>query len=62
MVHYVDFLINIHSVVIWEGFDQVITSMKVQCVVVCDLLVIELERRFSYHELMNAFGIIYPQY
>jgi hypothetical protein len=43
MVHYVDSLINIHYAVIREGFDQIITFMKVQCIVACDLLVIELE-------------------
>jgi hypothetical protein len=59
MVHYVDFLIGIHSTVTWEGFDQIITFVKAQCIVARDLLVIELERRFLDHELMNAFGIIY---
>jgi len=28
----------------------------------CDLLVLELEWRFSNHELMNVLGIIYSQY
>jgi hypothetical protein len=26
------------------------------------LLVIELKHMFSNHELMNVFGVIYPQY
>jgi hypothetical protein len=60
MVHYVDFLIGIHSTIIWEGFDQAITSMKVQCTIAHDLLVIELEWKFLDHELINALGIIYP--
>ncbi len=59
MVHYVDSLTSIHFAIIWEGFDQAITFVKVQCTVICDLLVIELERRFLDHELMNALGIIY---
>jgi hypothetical protein len=62
MVHYVDSLIGIHSIVTWGGFDQVITSMKARCIVVCDLLVTKLKQRFPIHELMNVFGIIYPQY
>jgi hypothetical protein len=33
--------------------------MKAHCTIACDLLVIELERRFPNHELMNALGIIY---
>jgi len=36
--------------------------VKVQCTITCDLLVIKLKRRFLDHELMNALGIIYPQY
>jgi hypothetical protein len=36
--------------------------MKAQCVVACDLLVIELECKFLNHELMDIFGVIYPQY
>jgi hypothetical protein len=59
MVHYVDSLISIHFAIIWEGFDQAITSVKAQFTVVCDLLVIELKQRFSDHELMSAFVIIY---
>ncbi len=59
MVHYVDFLIGIHSIVTSEGFDQIITFVKAQYIVARDLLVIELEWRFLNHELMNALGIIY---
>jgi hypothetical protein len=36
--------------------------MKVQYTTTCDLLVIELECKFSNYELMNVFGVIYPQY
>jgi len=59
MVHCVDSLSGIHFVVTREGFDQIITFVKVQCIIACDLLVIELERRFLDHELMNVLGIIY---
>jgi hypothetical protein len=62
MVHYVDYLTGIHSTIIREGFDEAIASMKVQCTIFCDLLVIELKWRFLDHELMDALGIIYPQY
>jgi hypothetical protein len=62
MVHYVDYLNGIHFAIIWKGFDQTITSMKVQCIVAYDLLVIELKWRFIDHELMDALGIIHPQY
>ncbi len=43
MVHYVDYLTGIHSTIIREGFDEAIASMKVQCTIFCDLLVIELK-------------------
>jgi len=63
MVHYVDPLINIHSLIICEGFEVNILGMKAQCIVACDLLVIESECKFLDHELMmNVLGVIYPQY
>jgi hypothetical protein len=36
--------------------------MKAQYTTTCDLLVIELECKFSNYELMNVFRVIYPQY
>ncbi len=33
IVHCVDSLIRIHSAITWEGFDQIITSVKAQCIV-----------------------------
>jgi len=64
MVHCVDSLIGMYFVVTQKGFDQAITFVKAQCTntTTCDLLVTKLEQKFSDHELMNAFGIIYPQY
>jgi hypothetical protein len=59
MAHYVDFVILMHSAFTQKGFDQVI---NVQCIVACDVLVLELEHKFLDSELMNALGIIYPQY
>jgi hypothetical protein len=63
-VHCVDYLIGIHFAISRNGFDQAITFVKAQCTntIKCDLLVTKLEQRFSDHELMNVFGIIYPQY
>jgi hypothetical protein len=34
MVHCVNSLTNIHFAVIYEGFDQVIKTIKVQCIVI----------------------------
>jgi hypothetical protein len=62
MAHYVDFLILMHFAITRKGFDQVIKVFKVQCIVACDVLVLELEYKFFNYELMNALGIIYSQY
>jgi hypothetical protein len=43
MVHCVDSLTNFHFITILEGFDQVIEIVKTQFIIVCDLLVLELE-------------------
>jgi hypothetical protein len=61
-VHSIVTLTGEYSLVIQEGFDQAIKVVKVQCTATCDLLVFELERKFPNHKLMNALGIIYPQY
>jgi len=63
VVHYVDPLINIHSLIICDGFEIDILTMKVQGIVAGDLLIIELECKFLDHKLMtNVIGVIYPQY
>jgi len=62
MVHFVIALINEHSLIILEHFDQVIIVVKVHYIATCVLLVLELEWRFLDHELINVLGIIYPQY
>jgi len=62
MVHFFIALINEHSAVILEHFDQVIKVFKAHYITTCVLLVLELEWRFLDHELMNVLGIIYPQY
>jgi hypothetical protein len=62
MVHFVTTLINEHSPVTREHFDQVIRVVKVHYIATCVLLVLELEWRFLDHELMNVFEIIYPHY
>ncbi len=62
MVHYVDSITNMHFAITQEGFDQAIKGVKVQCTTMCDVLVLELERMFPNHQLMNVFWIFYPQY
>jgi hypothetical protein len=62
MVHYVDSITNMHFAITREGFYQAIKNVKAQCTTMCDVLVLELERMFPNHELMNVFGIFYLQY
>ncbi len=62
LIHYVNPLIGLHSRITRDGFEVVIKVVKAQCTTTFDLLVIELEQRFPNHELVNAFGVIYPQY
>jgi hypothetical protein len=60
MVHFVDSLISIHSTITPKDFHQTIRTIKVPCIVVYDLVVLELEQRFLDHMLMNDLGIIHP--
>jgi hypothetical protein len=62
MAHYVNFVVLMHFAFTRKGFDQVFKICKFQCIVTCDVLVLELEHKFLDYELMNALGIIYPQY
>jgi hypothetical protein len=62
MVHFVGSLIDNHHLVLLEGFDQAVKIVKGQCIVMCDLLVFELEWRFPNHKLVNLLEIIYPCY
>jgi hypothetical protein len=37
-------------------------NVKYQCVFVIENLIYELGICFFFHELMHAFGVVYPQY
>jgi len=45
-----------------EDLVGVISSMKVQCRDAAEMLALELDVRFPKVELMNALGIVFPQY
>ncbi len=62
LVHSVDPLIGFHFAITRDGFEITIKVVKTQCTTIFDLLVTKLEQRFPNHELMNALGVIYPQY
>jgi hypothetical protein len=61
MVHYVDPLTSLHPLVSHDVFETTIIVKKDQCIVPCDLFVIELVNRFLNDELINVFGVIYSQ-
>lgn len=52
------FFLSIHR----GDFQRIVASVKQQCTNAAEGLISELRRRFSAHEVMNACGIIYPQY
>jgi hypothetical protein len=60
MVHSIDSLNNVNFIITCDDFEVSTKVVKAQCIVACDLLVTELEHRFSNHEFMNALGVIYP--
>jgi len=60
MVHSIHLLNTVNFIITCDDFEVANKVVKTQCIVACDLLVIELEHRFSNHELMNALGVIYP--
>ena len=43
-------------------FASVVSSVKAQCRDAAEMLVLELDVRFSEVELMNSLGIVFPQY
>ena len=43
-------------------FAQIVVGIKGQCTFAIEMLVTELSRRFLDFDLMNALGIIFPQF
>jgi hypothetical protein len=39
-----------------------IGQMKTQCFAIINILVIKLDQHFANSKLMNALGIVYPQF
>jgi hypothetical protein len=60
MVHSIDILTGVNFIITCDDFEVANKVVKPQCIVAGDLSVIEMEHRFSNHELMNALGVIYP--
>ncbi len=62
MIHYVNYVIDMHFGVTWEVFNWAIIVVKAQCIVAHDVLDFKWKQRFPNHELTNLFGINSPQY
>jgi hypothetical protein len=45
-----------------EDFAAVVSSVKEQCAATADLLISQLDRRFPNCNIMEALGIVFPQY
>jgi hypothetical protein len=50
------------SIVNKENWVQTIDYVKKQCTKVVASMIFEFEKQFPTQELLNAIGIIYPQY
>ncbi len=61
-IHSIEPLVGFHSPNTYDDFEIIIIVVKAQHITTRDLLVIELECKFSNHELMNALEVIYPKY
>ena len=45
-----------------SDFDDVVSSVKGQCRDAAEVLIVELDKRFSNSDLMNAFSVVFPQF
>jgi hypothetical protein len=45
-----------------EKFDAAVSAVKGQCKAAVELLISQLEKRFPNSKIMEALGIVFPQY
>jgi hypothetical protein len=45
-----------------EEFDIAVSAVKGQCKVVAEFLISQLEKRFPNSKIMEALGVVFPQY
>ncbi len=60
MLHKTNRCIRVVSMVTKENWVVACQDVKNQCTSTAKGLILELDRRFSTQELMNAIGIVYP--
>jgi hypothetical protein len=62
MLHKIDKCTRVVSMVTKEDWVVVCQDVKKQCTYVIKGLILELDKRFLAHEVMNATNIVYLQY
>ena len=60
--HLTDYVTEVRKYVGREEFDIVVSAVKGQCKAIAELLISQLEKRFPKSEIMEALGIVFPQY
>ncbi len=60
--HIFNMLITTQQLVCKAIFKTSIMQMRGQCSIVANMLIIKLDQHFVDFELINAFGIVYPQF
>jgi hypothetical protein len=55
-------LISLRNMVTREAWAQFVQEVKTQCIQAMLQLINEFDKRFHAQEVLNAMGIIYPQY
>jgi hypothetical protein len=61
-VHMVDPVSGEKKSVSREDFCTLVSSVKGQCAAAAELLISQLKRRFPDYDIMEALGVIFPQY
>jgi hypothetical protein len=60
--HMIDPILEERKNVSMEDFAVMVSSMKEQCVAAADLFISQLDKRFPNCNIMEALGIVFPQY
>jgi hypothetical protein len=62
LVHLTDYVTGIRNSVDREEFDSDVSAVKGQCKATAELLISQLDKRFSNSEIMEALHVVFPQY
>jgi hypothetical protein len=60
--HMIDPILGEKKPVSMEDFATVVSFVKGQCIAAADLFISQLDRRFPNCDIMEALGIVFPQY